>query len=37
LLGLHDAPRVADTGSADQAAHDDESAGDPDAQPEGIE
>ena len=37
VLGSHDAPRVADTGRADQAAHDHESAGDPDAQPESID
>jgi hypothetical protein len=30
VLSSHDASRVADTGCADQAAYDDESAGDPD-------
>jgi hypothetical protein len=37
LLSSYDASGVADTGCADQAAEDDESAGDPDAQPESIE
>jgi hypothetical protein len=36
-FGVDDASGVADSGCADQAADDDESAGDADAEPEGVE
>jgi len=37
MLGLDHAPRVADSGGANQAADDHKSAGDLDSQPEGID